>query len=506
MLIGLAVIALIIVAFILTGVHGFVKHHGMWRITFRFIMGHHLDGMRRTDAGYFRRGRVPMHPTGYASRYAHWAHWQRTALRFAIVACVFLIGYGLVQNIRWTIYGLLSLVAAGIAFNIRMFARKFPVRYHAAGTTGPLAEALAPLLGTTPQIVAPGMTIRPDYTRTKSLETIGMIVLPDWFPANPVQREAIQHLITSRLGVEVQYGWHTVSHPMTLELIRAPIPPKMVKFTDVLAIMESLPANEVMLGISGQGKTVTWDLQAEEPHAMVQANSRRGKTRLLLLIVCQLLRKGAELVVVIDPKRIGVDLVLDGIKETMVFSNPKDVLAMWSGITKIRDTMDTRIDQVAEDRTREFRPALLVIDEASMFSAMTKRLWDATRDPKKTRAVPAIWDDLAAIVWEGAQVNVHALVFGQRLEAATFGKLLESFGTRLIAGYTKQGYDRLIGINPMPVSQKPRGRFLYSDGEDLTWIQTVLGEIDDLRAYARKGATINTSKPSLEDVIDRLES
>jgi FtsK/SpoIIIE family len=488
---------LIFLLIILAGVftlfaRDFVSSHGLSRIIVRFASGHALNGEHHTDAGFFRRGVRIRHPSGHASNWSHMPHATRAVIRWTALIALIAAAYGLFTDRSVTLIALVAGIALGIGLVSARARKVIRAHHHVRSMHSPLSVALSPLLGVTPNVVSDSLDIRRDYASAKSNEMIGSLVLPGHWAANPAERESAEHLIQSRLGVECMFDWQVDKHPMMLSIRRAPIPPKLVKLSDMLPVIHALEPGHILLGVTGRGERIGWDLNSEEPHLMVQATSRRGKTRLLLLIVCQMLFQGAEHIIALDPKRVGLDNVLTGIPGVEIHSHPKRVDQMWAGIRKMRVIMDDRIDQLAEDRTLDgsFRKALLVIDEVSMFSAMSKLYWDETRDPKTTKATPVIWQDVAAIVWEGAQVGVHCLVFGQRLESSTLGGMLESFGTRLLAGYTKRGYDRLVGITPMPPSQKPRGRFLYFDGETLTFIQTILGQDDELRELAQNQHTL----------------
>jgi len=461
----------------------FVKKHGLGWIIIRFAIGHHLDGKKRTNASFFRHGKRSA--DDHASDYAHMPHWYRMAIRWGAITFLLLTGYGMKQSRSITIDALVGLGALGLVFAVWKSSRKIKGRQHSRTMLNPMSEAMSGLLNVTPSVINDSLKVNTNYVNTKSGENVLTLVLPDSFRATPNEKAAVEDLINNRLGIELRYQWHTDKYPQLVTATRAPIPPSLVKFCDVVSIIRALPKGEILLGISGEGKHIKWDLNSEEPHMMVQATSRRGKTRLALLIICQLIFQGAEHVIIIDPKRVGFDTVLVNVPGVQVFNNGRKIEEMWAGIRSIREIMDERIDQLLVDRTIIFRQAVLVIDELSLFSMKTKNLWDQTRDPKNTKATPDIWQDVAAIAWEGAQVNVRCIVFGQRIEASTMASLVESFGTRLLAGYTKRGYDRLVGINPMPMPYKNRGRFLYFDGETLTWIQTVYEKDDQvLRDFA----------------------
>jgi hypothetical protein len=218
----------------------------------------------------------------------------------------------------------------------------------------------------------------------------------------------------------------------------------------------------------------------------IHGGSRRGKTSLLLLIAAQELRRGAERVTGIDPKRVSL-LALAGCGPAVELHNdPRDVPGMWAGVARFRALVEQRYDLLTDDPTREFAPALLIIDEVSMFAGMSAAHWRKVK-AKSDPALPPVWDDVSAVVWMGAQANAYAVAAGQRLDYQILGGMLGSFGVRMLAGYGPADYARLVGVPPYLRSQKPRGRFLLYTGGELDWIQLVFGEPDELRAWVLDG-------------------
>ena len=484
----LIVIAAIIALLIGAGMAAFCKKHGTMTILFRFILGMHLDGHRRTNATFFKRGDVIMHPTGRASKWAHLKHVERAAIRHTIWIFSAAITFGIIVSRMLTIVSLVAFMLTLIVLNGKRIERKYQARWVTRGLITPLSQAIATQWNTTAQYAHNAIAINRDYANAKGMDRIGIITLPDWYQATPMEKDAFMHLLNSRLGVELTAKWNTNVHPMNVEIFRAPIPPTMVRFSTMRDVMANLPADKVLLGVTGKGEQKVWDMAGEDPMLMVQANTRRGKTRLLLLILCQLLHQGAEMVIGIDPKRVGLADTLAGIPGAIVYDDPREMDKIFKAVHDFAQLMNDRYDQLKADRTIQFKRAILAIDEISFLSQFIKQYWENNKPrgkgaPKK----PPFWDDLSMVLFMGAQVKCNVIVFGQRMDAGIMAGLLESFGTRLLAGFTRNAYNRLIGIGSMPVSQKPRGRFLYYDGDTPVWIQTILGEDDELHEWALNG-------------------
>jgi hypothetical protein len=145
-----------------------------------------------------------------------------------------------------------------------------------------------------------------------------------------------------------------------------------------------------------------------------------------------------------------------------------------------------RMDKFAADRTIVFPQAILCIDEFSFWCGQVQDAWNEIRT-RKDPARPPVFKDINAILFMGAQMNCRLMIFGQVVNYQLLGPAIESFGTKLMSGWNKQSYMRLIGITPVPVGSKARGRFLYYDSEDMHSIQVILGDDIELRKFALEG-------------------
>jgi hypothetical protein len=68
--------------------------------------------------------------------------------------------------------------------------------------------------------------------------------------------------------------------------------------------------------------------------------------------------------------------------------------------------------------------------------------------------------------------------------------MVGQFGTRIMAGYSKRDFDRLVGVTPAIPSPRGRGRFLFHDGNQKLF-QSLLGSDDELRELAFKAVAEN---------------
>jgi hypothetical protein len=457
------------------------RAHTLPRIIGRFLAGHHLDGKRRSDATFWCDG-TQGDPSawfgmGRESRWVLAAGWKRAAVRLGAVAV-------LVCLWRWrhTTEWVLALVGGPVLGLLAGRAIQAGRRWrHTRELERPVALALAPYLGMAPRAVEDALTVRPDFEDAAGGEHVGALGLPDHWAATPDQRSTVEQVIGARFGMDLRYQWQTARYPMLLNLTRAPVPPALVPFAEVRGLIEACPPERVFLGLDADGKAHYWDRDSEDPHIAMHGGSRRGKTSALMLVVVQDLHRGGG-ATWIDPKQVSA-APLAGVARLRLYNDPRNIAAMWKGIAAFRELVEDRYDALSKDPTLEFPRELLILDEVSMFSAMSAAHWRSVKE-RSDPATPPCWGDVAAGVWMGAQCHAHVIVAGQRLDYATLGGMLGSFGVRLLAGFTAQDYNRLVGLPPVLRSQKPRGRFLLYEGGELTWLQLALGKPQELRDYA----------------------
>jgi hypothetical protein len=188
---------------------------------------------------------------------------------------------------------------------------------------------------------------------------------------------------------------------------------------------------------------------------------------------------------------------LVGVPRCDIHNDPRNVQDMWNAIANFRAHMDARMDAYSKDKTLEFKRSLLILDEVNQFAAMSLDYWRSIKE-KKDPAQPPVWRDLAAIAWQGAQLRCNMVVVGQRLDSSATGGagLRDSFGIRMLAGFTPQQWNFLVGTYPIPRSQKPRGRFVVINGGDQTWVQLVWGDAQEIRDLATEGTRGATASPA----------
>lgn len=461
--------------------------HGHAVVAWRFITGRHLDGKERTDAGYLRKGTRILTNNGHASRWAHLPHLHRAVIRWTACVTAVCVLPGLLIDPFATIAALCGLFLLVITLVALILIRAIRTWKHRRGHVHPLAKALSPVLGVSWPVSAAALTVTGGYADANGGDKVARLVLPPHFHADEQQRSAVEHLFTSRLGIDTSVNWHTSKAPMFAEVARRPTPPDVVWLADVMTDIEKCQSGQVVLGRDASRKVYLGDFLNEDPHWGISAGSRRGKTTLLSLTAAQVLRQArqaeadlgitresgaymAAKVLFIDPKRAMDALV--GVPGVEVWNNPRDIEGMWDAISVFRAEMDQRIDARGADATAEFPRRLLIIDELNQFSAQTTDRWREMRSKSDPASAP-VWRDVAAVGWMGAQYNCNIVVAGQRLDARATGgaNIRDSLGIRMLGGFTPQQWGFLIGTYPVPKSHKARGRFIVVNGGEQTWVQ-----------------------------------
>lgn len=467
----------------------------------RFLTGHHLDGRRRSDATFWSDGtQGDVHWWSRAGSQGSWwvlaAGWKRAVIRLVVIAAA--LGLWRAPHLTgWLLAGLGGPVAGVVVARAHRRVRE---GRHRRELVRPLATALSPFLGIAPRVAEQAVKIPAGFSDTAGGEHVGSITLPDHWAATEDQKARVLEVVRARVEIEIKPQWRTGQYPMVLNLTRAPQPPTLVPFAEVRSDLDALPLGKVLLGVTAGDSYRHVDLFQEDPHWATNAGSRRGKTSLLLLHDAQLLHQAPklalppdapdccyELAVIIDPKGVGFGSALAGVPRVELYDDPRNIEAMWDGIARFRKYLFARMDEHKADPTTEFRPATLTIDEINQFAAMSLHHWRRVKE-KGDPAMPPVWEDIASVVWMGAQFRAQVHAAGQRLDHASLGGLRDSFAVRMLAGYTPQQYAFLIGP-PYQRPQKPRGRFLLYEGGELEWLQLVYGQAGELRDYAMEGRT-----------------
>jgi hypothetical protein len=452
------------------------------RITWRWFSGAPLDGKWKTDAGWLRRGTRSTRKNGPPPvRWHYLSRLQRSAIRQALLVGLPAVTWATLVHPRATIAGAAGLVVL-MAVVLILWTRGFR---HRRDVVRPLHDSLAPLVKV-PETTAPRDWLDVPVRITE--ERPAVITLPTTFAPTEENRAMVAELATAKLGHvadELDTSWRTKGVPV-LTLRRAPQPPDLVRFADMIPAMDACAPGEIVLGLDRRRAVYRGSFLTDDPHWGCSVGSRRGKSTFLTVTAAQIIRQGGR-VVGIDVKRVSFASII-GVPGFSVANDPGRIDLMWDAIAQVRAEMDERSTALQADPTLVFMFLVLMLDEINQFAAQSAAYWEQVK-PKGASKIPPVWDDIAAIMWQGAQMRCHVIGVGQRLDqAATGGKgLRDSFGLRGLAGFRANQWKFLIGTTPIPRSSRKRGRWIWSDGEDETWVQMIFGTGEEVAAYASVG-------------------
>jgi hypothetical protein len=483
----------------------------------RWFSGRALNGHTLWDSTFLREGRNVMTPTGHASPFQKLAGWEKRAWRTLplLVPAAWLASLPLFIA---SAAALVSLVAYRVVRRTRagrwLLKR---LRRHKGSRVQPMSQALATITGTAPGSLKTGISWNPAYATAEPGAHVA--TWSDWppeFKATGKERASVEDLWRSRVGFDLVFEWRTSIPEPELVMTRAFALPKLVYLHEVLDAVDALPETKTAIGLDDQGGLVCWDWATENPHGLLNAGSRHGKTETEEGMVCQVLRKGGK-VTYVDVKRVSIQ-GLKGLPGLTLCDNPRDMVGIWLTIDAWGKDLDQRIDDRTKDPTCEFDRDLLVLEEVNQFSEMCDEFWENWPEedeewrgtilwkPKRAKRTPPIWRVVKKGVWEGAFCKKNILIAGQNIEAATIRGIRNSVGMRLLGGYQPQNWKALVGTTPVPPAPPQKGRWCLVNGSSQTWVQALIADLDAnksaaiWRDYARAGRRLDGTLPVTEGV------
>ncbi|MFJ2722949.1 helicase HerA domain-containing protein [Streptomyces sp. NPDC087437] len=287
----------------------------------RFLAGRPMDGVKRTDATFWRSGtRVLPKVEGRVSRSSYRAGWKRLTFRISALAAAGAGGYqaGWVHQdatvataqeiwadpdpaiaaLEQTGIAAASTAAVGTAAYLALTRKR---RELMREWVLPLHEALALPLR------LPEQTDPRRYLHIpRNFSEDDAVIRVDVPGRLDFSKDLVVDIITTKLALEgVTFSWHLAGRETYVTVKKTRKPPAKAAFKDpkvreiVAAAKESVP----VIGIGSAGRIVTVDLDAESPHILVNASTGGGKSVTLRCIACQMLHHGSR-VFVLDTKRI----------------------------------------------------------------------------------------------------------------------------------------------------------------------------------------------------------
>jgi hypothetical protein len=492
-------------AAILLWVHYLVKAHGAARIIGRFAAGYHLDGQRRTDAGFLRRGVRVLHPTGHASRWAHLRHAERAGIRLACVVLIVATGYGFATDATATVVALLVVAVAGLGFGARWAHRQVRELAHVRKYVRPLHVALAPQIGH-PLAARPKtwLSVPLDFGQTEGSQI--RLRLPQGFLATSEAKRVIMTALADKLAIEAgSVTFHTVGpEPYALVTMSTP-PPDRVTFASARHLIESARESAPLIGLGRAGAVVCADWDADSPHVLMSAGSGGGKSTVIRTLFSQGLHHGA-LGIILDLKRMS-QAWARGLPNVTYCRSIEEIHNMLIMLGAEVERRNARADELADENGHIpdeaftlIGPRLLIVCEE--MNATANRLtayWRKIKtkdDPATSPAVEALND----VLFMGRAVRVNVLAVAQMMTARALGgpEARENFATRILARYTMNAWKMLCPeVWPMPKSSRHPGRVQVVNAGAARETQVVFYTPKEAREWALSGAVSRIAESAL---------
>ncbi|MFF9901530.1 helicase HerA domain-containing protein [Streptomyces longispororuber] len=478
----------------------------------RVLAGRDLDGVKRTDATFWRAGtRILPKVEGRVPRRSYQAGWRRLSFRLALGAGVAESGYlagrdpnATVENAQelWDsreqalvmlegggIGAACVLTAGGAAYMPLTRERRELMREWVQ----PLHDAIHRPLGLAEQTDPRRYLHVPKNFSDDDAEI--RIDLPRHLGFS---RDVVADLITQKLALQgVTFDWHPEGRKPYVRVKKTRKPPAKALFMDpktrelVAKAKESAP----IIGIGAGGQIVSVDLDAQSPHILVNASTGGGKSVTLRCIACQMLHHGSR-VIVLDTKRISHPWAhgIDGVTYCRDVADIHDQLIALGQEGRRRTHIADDLGIDADPKA--IGPRLLILlEEVNATMKMLARYWEKIRESGEAKVSPAV-DALNEILYMGRQLRMHVLLVAQSATARALGgpEVREQFSTRILARYSVNAWRMLAPeVHPAPKSTKHHGRAQVVSGGSARETQILFFTEAEAREWATTGKTATDS-------------
>ncbi|WP_367140610.1 MULTISPECIES: pRL2-11 [Streptomyces] len=472
----------------------------------RVLAGRDLDGVKRTDATFWRAGTCVLPKVeGKVRRRSYKPGWRRLSSRVVLGAGVWETGYLAAQDPNATAQtakqlwenreqalatlessgiGAASALAVGSVAYLLLTRERRELRRE---WVDPLHEALHRPLGYAEQTDPRRYLHIPKNFSDDDAEI--RIDLPTGLGFS---RDVVADLITQKLALQgVTFDWHPEGRKPYVRVKKTRKPPAKALFKDpkVRELVAKAPESAPIIGLGSGGRIVSVDLDADSPHILVNASTGGGKSATLRCIACQMLHHGS-LVFVLDTKRISHPWAhgIDGVTYCRDIADIHDQLIELGQLGRLRTRIADELGIDADPKAIGPR-VLILLEEINATMKQLARYWERTRESGDPKVSPAV-DALNEILYMGRQLRMHVLLVAQSATARALGgpEVREQFATRILARYSVNAWRMLAPeVHPAPKSTKHHGRAQVVIGGSARETQVLFFTETEAREWATTG-------------------
>jgi hypothetical protein len=384
---------------------------GWVRWTYRYLSGRPLDGYRRTDCGYLRRGTTALTVTGRASRWAHLPGWRRQLWRLGIpagtAALLTAYAYAPVPTLLAAVAGA---VFVGYRSGYAVYRTLRAWRYN-RGVVQPLAAALAPFAEMGPEEVRTGLVLP-----APGAEQIRIPLAPH-HGGQKAKVADMERIVAQRLGGEWDTSLQLRQSPFYLHFTPRPAPPAKVPFAMVREAVLATTQDRPVLGLGTRAEPLHLDFTGEIAHLAASIGTGGGKSAFLRFLVAQFAHHGVRDFLVADVKWVS----LQGMEDVPGLQVYRDVEEIWDALALARAEMDRRYRVLLADRAAVFPRKVILMEEQNAFALETAIRWKEVRPRGEKANMAPVWNDIALLLLKARQVNMNLIGVYQRMSAEAAG-------------------------------------------------------------------------------------
>ncbi|MFI0742468.1 pRL2-11 [Streptomyces sp. NPDC021100] len=463
----------------------------------RFVSGRELDGVRRTNATFFRRGTRVLE--GVEDRVGPWSYlpyWQRSGIRQlgAGAAAGGGLGYWFdpEQTVQALQYGGMAasglVVAGGVLHAVRTRGQGELMREWIE----PLHLALMDPLG-----IAPGTRPRSYLHIPENFSDDDAEIRID-LPVNlQFNEQKVAEMVVKKLALQgVSFSWKYEGKEPYVLVKKVHRPPSKVVFSDpkVRELVKKVPESAPLIGLERGQKIVSVDLDAESPHVLVSAGTGGGKSVILRTIAAQLIHHGAR-AYILDFKRVSHQWAR-GVKNVTYCRDIEDIHEALIYLGAEGRRRIHAAEKLGDDADSSgVGPRLVILlEEINATMKQLTRYWEQVKEKGDPKISPAV-DALAEILFMGRAVRLHVLLVAQSATARALGgpEMRENFATRILARYTQNAWKMLVPeVQPAPKSTRHVGRAQVVLGGVAHETQVLFMTDAEARAWALAGTDAPT--------------